>query len=87
MPWYILSLTHYSEKKTLECANELYESGDFAASVPDLVTLTSELLTVRSITTLTTAESSEFYDLHGRRLSGKPTKGLYIQNGQKKVIE
>ena len=35
--WYILSLTLDSNKSPLECANELYESGDFAASVPDLV--------------------------------------------------
>ena len=34
--WYILSLTLDSEKSPLECANELYESGDFVASVPDL---------------------------------------------------
>ena len=27
------------------------------------------------------------YDLQGRRLSGKPTKGLYIQNGVKRVIK
>ena len=26
------------------------------------------------------------YDLQGRRLSGKPTKGLYIQNGVKRVV-
>ena len=34
--WYILSVTLESEKSPLECANELFESGDFAASVPDL---------------------------------------------------
>ena len=37
--WYILSLTLDSDKSPLECANELYESGDFAASVPDLVSV------------------------------------------------
>jgi hypothetical protein len=26
------------------------------------------------------------YDLQGRRLSGKPAKGLYIQNGVKRVV-
>ena len=34
--WYVLSLTLDSEKCSLEIANELYESGDFAASEPDL---------------------------------------------------
>ena len=43
MPWYILSVTQDSEKSPLECANELYESGNFAASVPDLVSLTREM--------------------------------------------
>ena len=35
--WYILHVTPESEKNSLDCANELYESGDFAASAPDLV--------------------------------------------------
>ena len=35
--WYILAVTLESEKSPLECANELYESGHFASSVPDLV--------------------------------------------------
>ena len=35
-PWFILSLTPNSEKNTLVCANELYESGVFAESTPDL---------------------------------------------------
>ena len=34
--WYILAVTPESGKSPLECANELYESGDFAASIPDL---------------------------------------------------
>lgn len=34
--WYILSVTPKSEKSPLQCANELFESGKFAASEPDL---------------------------------------------------
>lgn len=34
--WYILSITKDCNKNTLECANILWESGKFAASVPDL---------------------------------------------------
>ena len=34
--WYVLVLTQDCERNTLECANTLWESGDFAASEPDL---------------------------------------------------
>ena len=34
--WYILAITPHCDTNTLECANELWESGKFAASVPDL---------------------------------------------------
>ena len=30
---------------------------------------------------------SFIYDLQGRRLSGKPAKGLYIQNGKKVAVK
>ena len=85
--WYVLYVTPESEKSPLQCANELYESGDFASSVPDLVSLSSELLTVRSITTATPDASPEIYDLQGRRLSATPQKGMYIQNGKKKLMK
>ncbi len=35
--WYILAVNPESGKSPLECANELYESGNFVSSVPDLV--------------------------------------------------
>ena len=34
--WYILSVTLESKKSPLQIANELYETGDFVASAPDL---------------------------------------------------
>jgi subtilisin family serine protease len=34
--WYVLVLTQDCERNTLECANTLWESGNFAASTPDL---------------------------------------------------
>ncbi len=34
--WYILHVTPESEKSPLKCANELFESGEFASVVPDL---------------------------------------------------
>ena len=32
------------------------------------------------------SKSSHLYDLQGRRLTDKPTKGIYIQNGRKYVV-
>ena len=40
--WIILSLTPESEKSPLQCANELYESGYFEHSVPDLCSIPHE---------------------------------------------
>ena len=34
--WYILAITPESEIGSLKCANELYESGDFADAIADL---------------------------------------------------
>ena len=86
--WYILHVTPDSEKSQLQIANELYESGDFAASGPDLAGGSgSDQTSVRSITTATTEESSGIYDLQGRRLSAMPQKGVYIQNGKKKLVK
>ena len=34
--WYILTITQNCNKNSLECANQLWESGLFAASIPDL---------------------------------------------------
>ena len=32
-------------------------------------------------------ESNKNYDLQGRRLSGKPSRGVYIENGKKRVAK
>lgn len=85
--WFVLYVTPESEISPLVCANELYESGLFAESVADLVSLQSELTTVRGITSVKTNESSEIYDMLGRRLSVIPQKGVYIQNGKKKLMK
>ena len=84
--WYILSVTPDSGKSPLECANELYESGVFAASVPDLAA-NGDITEVRSFNSAPTDESSDIYDLQGRRLNVKPSKGLYIQNGKKYLVK
>ena len=65
--WYIMAVTPNSEINTLECANELYESGYFASSTPDLAPLTDETcFTTTSI--MSVKESIELYDLLGRRM-------------------
>ena len=84
--WYVLVLTPESEKSPLQCANELQESGFFEYAEPDLVSLTiPDGIHAQGITTTTPEESSRIFDLQGRRLTGKPTKGVYIEDGRKKT--
>ena len=80
--WYVLSITQNSEKSTLECANEIFESGCFASSVPDLAAASSEIAAIRFVTPTTKKDTSKIYDITGRRLSARPTKGLYIEDGK-----
>jgi len=83
-----LSLTLDSEKGLLEIANEMFESGEFAGSRPSFAYPgdgNSDSNTVHSITIPTTEKSSEFYDLYGRKITSKPTGGIYILQGQKKL--
>jgi hypothetical protein len=42
---------------------------------------------IDSIATNTTTTDSAIYDLTGRRLNGKPERGIYIQGGKKYVIK
>ena len=80
--WYILALTPESEKSPLVCANELYESGKFAASVPDFSSSSSIVLSARGVTT-TAIESFKLFDLQGRPTQDSSKHGVYIQNGKK----
>ena len=84
--WFILALTPESKMNSVECANEMYESGDFAASIPDLASAGYET-TVRIVSTPVSRTSLEIYDLQGRRLSTIPQKGMYFQNGEKKLVK
>lgn len=83
--WYILAIAQNNEKSPLEYANELFEGGDFAASVPDWGELSDPFNTIRSITTTKTNSFYGIYDLQGRRLRSVPAKGVYIQNGKKRI--
>lgn len=81
--WYTLAVTPDSEKNTLKCANALFESGNFASSVPDLCELSDEINLVDVVNV--TNNSQEIYDLQGRRLKTAPEKGVYIRGGKKFV--
>ena len=87
---YILNVTLESEKSSLECANEMYESGNFASSVPDFALAGSgafDPAIVQSITNAKTEESSEVYDLLGRKQASRPIGGIYIHRGQKVLVK
>ena len=84
--WYILSVTPDSGKSPTVCAAELQESGIFEYAVPDLVSPTIHDGIQQGVTTATKEGLLSIYDLQGRRLSGKPMKGVYIENGKKVVV-
>ena len=83
---YNLAITPESNMNSVECANRLYESGDFESSAPDLWSVSNET-TVRNITIATTRKILCVYDLSGRKVQGTPKKGVYIQGGKKVVIK
>ena len=96
--WYILSLTPESEKSPLECANELWESEEFAASLPDFVPLSDDETAIPNVATTPTKVSSDIYDLQGRHLTSQPSnachtsifrlkKGVFIKDGKKVVVK
>ena len=75
--WYILHVTPDSEKNSLVCANELYESGNFAASVPDLASGYSPQTAYRPF-----VEDGKVWKVGGR-FSGNPVQVVeyYYFNG------
>ena len=96
--WYILSLTPESEKSPLECANKLWESEEFAASLPDFVPLSDDETAIPNVATTPTKVSSDIYDLQGRHLTSQPSnachtsifrlkKGVFIKDGKKVVVK
>lgn len=85
--WYILHINPETENSPLECANELYESGNFAESVPDLAGSIDLDTAIRNVASAIPEVSSYLYDLQGRRLNAQPTKGIYIRNGKKVVVK
>ncbi len=82
---YSLYVTLDSKKSPLEYANELQESGNYAYSIPDLTSVNNTYTIIPNITTAKTDTSTDIYDLQGRKLTSKPAKGIYIQQGKKKL--
>ena len=86
--WYTFAITPESNIGPLDCANALYESGIFAASVPDLASGNSlDQTNIPSITNAGPNASSKIYDLQGHSLISTPARGLYIQNGRKYLVK
>ena len=74
-----LRCDHESFKACYEDGECIFTKEDFRKS--------GETTTVWSITTATTEDSPDIYDLQGRRLSTTPQKGVYIINGKKKLVK
>ena len=88
--WYTLAVTLDTGKSSLDCANELYESGKFSSSVPDLCELDNKDISnavlvvegrVWNMVSLSPAETPEpgteqdyYKDLKGRWCKGSPFK-------------
>ena len=88
--WYGLYVTPESGKNALECANELWESGDFASAQPDFFSggsLIPEGNTIQGITTATRETFPEIYDLQGRPVTTPPARGIYIKDGKKYYVK
>ena len=79
-------------KKEIERVNDILQYGDklliyTESDVYEILKseLLAQALPVRNMTSATSEESSESYDLSGRCLSTPPAKGVYIENGRKKL--
>jgi hypothetical protein len=85
--WYILSVTPESGKSSLQCANELHESGDFAASAPDLAEqhIPDDETVIGGITNATPEKPSGIFDLQGRPVKDTPMRGIYVKDGRKVI--
>jgi len=74
----VYDLKQYGDKLLFYTESDIYE-----ISKAELLVLATS---VQGITVATPEESSDIYDLQGRRINAKPQKGVYIQNGKKIVL-
>lgn len=83
---YILTLTPESEKNSLDIANEMYESGNFAFAVPDFISeIGLDETQVKSIINAASENETGIFDLQGRPIKGTPLHGIYVKDGRKVV--
>ena len=75
----VYDLKQYGSKLLFYTESDIYEISK--------AELLAQATAVHGITTATTEDSPEIYDLQGRRLSTTPQKGVYIQNGKKKLVK
>ena len=59
-----------------------YENGECIFTADDFTVQTSIIPVMTSV-----GRKGDLFDLQGRRLSGKPSKGVYIENGKKRVVK
>ena len=67
-------------------ASVIDKNGDLLYSNTTLQVKESETAGVHTVNE-SSYNCSSFFDLQGRRLSGKPAKGVYIENGRKRVVK
>ena len=83
---YTMIVTPESVKSSLDIANEMHESGDFAWATPDFSEWTGPDETqVRGITNATLEKTSRLFDLLGRPVKDAPTHGIYVKDGRKVI--
>lgn len=75
----VYDLKQYGSKLLFYTESDIYEISK--------AELLAQATSVQGVTTAKTRESSIIYDLQGRRLSIIPQKGVYIQNGKKKLVK
>ena len=75
-----------SVKSSLDIANEMHESGDFAWATPDFSEWTGPDETqVRGITNATLEKTSRLFDLQGRPVKDASKHGIYVKDGRKVI--
>ena len=55
--------------------------------VNDMMSIDKSVTGIYSLTNPSATSSTKIHDLQGRRINGKPGKGVYIENGRKVVTK
>ena len=72
---FVFDMKQYGDKLLVYSQSDVYE-----ISKAELIEQTTPIRNISA-----TEENTDVYDLQGRRLSGKPARGIYIEDGKKKV--